>query len=437
MLNKKVTLLKTAWLCKITAIALSVTPTKVISHSQPSHLKDANLPYQSDIPTYYQIITTDNIQQNTPPLALAYSPHTEKKTSQTIVQEKPKFTALSYRKLPFWDCGDQFYAYKALMSSCEQIIKNGKEYSNTWKNTCRLVLADPAHTHNKAKKLFEKYFTPYLVSTGNEKTGLFTGYYAPAIKGSRTRSKHYSVPIYATPSDLVTKKTNNKMQYGKILNGKLEPYLTRAEINQYDFLPNTEVIAWLASKVERTFLQIQGSGRIEFNAKDSILVGYDSQNGQPYYPIGRYLLEKKYMPRDKISMQSIKAWLNANPDETNTVLNYDPSFVFFKVLTDPNPIGAQGVPLTPGYSLAIDKNYYQYGTPVWLCTTYQTQNNKTQPLNRLFIAQDTGGAIKGPIRGDVFWGAGKLAEFYAGHMKQKGSMFILLPKGMNPNKNKK
>ena len=437
MLNNTVYLLKIILLlfAITTNIALSVTNATIIDYPRPLHWSTSDQFYQSLMPFYYQIIKPINDTgrwQNTYPLMLANSPNTEKKvTSANIaVKTAPNFKPVSYQQLPDWDCGDQFYAYKALIASCYQIIKNSKDYSKIWQNTCQLILADPAHTHKKAKKIFEKYFTAYLISDGGQTSGLFTGYYAPSIKGSRTRSKRYSTPLYATPSDLITQKVNNKKQYGRIVNGKFTPYLTRAEINQYDYLPNSEVIAWLPSRIERTFLQIQGSGRIGFGNKDSILVGYDSQNGQPYYPIGRYLLEKKYIPRDKMSMQSIKAWLKANPNEVDTVLNYDPSFVFFKVLTDPNPVGAQGIPLTPGYSLAVDKNYYQYGTPVWLCTSYQDRNNKIEPLNRLFIAQDTGGAIKGPIRGDVFWGAGELAEFYAGHMKQSGTMFVLLPKSM-------
>ncbi|WP_239986701.1 murein transglycosylase A [Fastidiosibacter lacustris] len=334
---------------------------------------------------------------------------------------------MSYQILPNWDCGDQMYAYQALQISCKAILTN-KNYNQNWITSCNNVLATYAHTDRKAREIIEQNFSPYLVRYDDKVEGLFTGYYAPAISGSLYRNEEYSVPIYKTPNNLVQKKTKSGTQYGRIVKGKLVPYYTREEISNNNYLSKKDVIAWVGSRIERTFLQIQGSGRIELTNGETILVGYDSQNGHPYRPIGRYLLENKLIPREEITMQSIKKWLYDHPQHANKVLNYDPSFVFFRVLSHSNPIGAQGVPLTPSYSIAIDNNYYQYGTPVWLSTSYQTPEQKFQKLDRLLIAQDTGGAINGPIRGDIFWGNGELAEYYAGHMKHPGTMFVLLPK---------
>ncbi|WP_151194210.1 murein transglycosylase A [Cysteiniphilum sp. JM-1] len=337
------------------------------------------------------------------------------------------FEPVAYQALPDWDCGDQMQAYQALQISCKAIVKNNN-YNKAWQSSCQNILAVSAHTDRRAREMIEQNFLPFQVRYNDESQGLFTGYYAPAIAGSLYRSAEFPVPIYKTPADLIQKKTASGTQYGRMVNGKFTPYYTREEIAKNNFFTRKDVIAWVSSRVERTFLQIQGSGRIELTNGDSILVGYDSQNGQPYRPIGRYLLENKLMPREDITMQSIKKWLYDHPKDADKVLNYDPSFVFFRVLSHGNPIGAQGVPLTPGYSIAVDSKFYQYGTPVWLSTTYQGNHNKTHKLDRLMIAQDTGGAIRGAIRGDVFWGNGSEAEYYAGHMKNLGKMFVLLPR---------
>ncbi|WP_119344661.1 murein transglycosylase A [Facilibium subflavum] len=344
----------------------------------------------------------------------------------TFAVANVSYKPITYQALPQWNNGQQLYAYKALKTSCQSII-NSKNYSPNWINTCQNLLSAPVQTNHQARKILQTYFTPYLISYNDQTKGVFTGYYEPLIKGSLHRNKDYPIPIYKKPADLISKVINGKRRYGHIVNGQFKPYYTRQEIADNNFFTQKDVIAWVPSRIERTFLQIQGSGRILLENGSSLLVGYAAQNGQPYRPIGRYLLEHKLMPREKISMQSIKKWLKDHPKEADTVLNYDPSFVFFKVLKHKNPIGAQGVPLTPGYSIAVDSDFHQYGTPVWLSTTYDTPTDKNQKLNRLFIAQDTGGAINGAIRGDVFWGNGKLAEFYAGHMNHLGEMFVLLP----------
>ena len=211
------------------------------------------------------------------------------------------------------------------------------------------------------------------------------------------------------------------------MNDKFIPYYSRKEIAEGNLLTKADVLVWVKSKVDRSFLQIQGSGRIETDSGD-VLLGYDSQNGHGYKPIGKYLLDNNYIPIEKMSMQSIKAWLLKNKNKINEVLNYDPSFIFFRYIGTKNAIGAQGVELTPGYSIAIDDDFYQYGVPMWLQTDYFKDNHETtKSLDRLMIAQDTGGAIRGAIRGDIFWGHGKQAEFNAGHMNNKGKLWILLP----------
>ncbi|MFZ9036257.1 MAG: murein transglycosylase A [Francisellaceae bacterium] len=338
-----------------------------------------------------------------------------------------EYKEVDFNDLPGWSCSDQLYAYKALISSCNRII-NDNSYTQGWIKSCKLILSTRATTSKKARQIFKRLFIPYQVIDNGRDHGLFTGYFEPGINGSLHKTSYYQVPIFGTPPDLVIQNDKNSTKiYGRMTGNTLIPYYSRREINQIkDF--NAPTLAWVHSKAARTFMQIQGSGRIILNNGQSILLGYDSQNGQPYRPIGRYFLEKNLISRENLSMQSIKKWLLEHPLQQDSILSYDPSFVFFKVLKGLHPFGAEGVALTPGYSLAIDKNFHQYGTPVWLDTSYDTPTQRNKPLRRLLIAQDTGGAIRGAIRGDVFWGSGKMAEYYAGHMKQEGKMYILLPK---------
>ena len=204
-------------------------------------------------------------------------------------------------------------------------------YSDAWKDTCQSILTIPAHTDKRAREILEQNFTPDLVRYDNKQTGLFTGYYEPAIMGSLIRSKQFPIPIYKRPKDLVIKKGKNRNQYGRMVDGKLIPYYTHKQIANNNYFSKKNVIAWIGSRIARTFLQIQGSGRIQLENGETLLVGYDGQNGQPYRPIGRYLLEHKLMPRKDITTQSIKKWLNDHPQQADKVLNYDPSFVFFRI----------------------------------------------------------------------------------------------------------
>ncbi|GAB4222505.1 MAG: murein transglycosylase A [Francisella sp.] len=346
-----------------------------------------------------------------------------KKYSDDVYYKKSSFEEFNK-----WNFADHLTSFNTFKKSCQKILEENKPEYTSWLNICSKTINTNIETKEQAKDFFEKNFTPYKIIYENKDTGLFTGYYEPTIKGSLVQTLKYNVPIYKTPEDLIKKpKGDDSFYFGRYQDGKLVPYYTREEISNNNILSKKDVLVWIKSKVDRTFLQIQGSGRIETDNGD-ILIGYDSQNGHEYKPIGKYLLENKYMSRDEISMQSIKEWLNKHPDKVDEVLNYDPSFVFFRYIDAKNAIGAQDVELTPGYSLAVDYRYYPYGTPLWLETEYYEDENKnTQPLNRLMIAQDTGGAIRGPIRGDVFWGHGDQAEFIAGHMNNKGKLWILLP----------
>lgn len=348
---------------------------------------------------------------------------------------KAQYTEVNYYSLPGWSKGDQSESLEALKHSCEKILTTSSKklsYSNrlAWQKACKEITKLPDNLgDDKARSFLNETFIPYQITYQGENEGLFTGYFEPAYQGSRTQTAYYKIPIYKRPDNLIMRKTKSgKYQYGRMVNGKFERYYSREDIAKHNYFTKKDVIAWVHDRVDRVFLQIQGSGRIVFPDGSDILVSYNGQNGWPYKPIGRLLLQWGVISREDMSMQNIKKWLKANPNRVDEVLNYDPSFVFFKVKKEDTLVGAEGTPLTPGYSMAVDWRYTPYGTPIWLDSHYPTPSGN-KPLNRLLIAQDTGGAIRGPIRGDVFWGNSDQAEYTAGHMKSSGRIWVLLPKG--------
>ena len=345
--------------------------------------------------------------------------------SDDVTYSKTEFSYLGY-----WENAHQLKSFNAFKKSCERILKDKKAEYENWMTVCRNTISMNPTTDNEARIFFESNFSPYEIIYNDSAQGLFTGYYEPIMSGSISKTQKYNVPIYKTPMDLIKLPSNDDTyKFGMYKNGEFIKYHSREDISKNNYFNRNDVLAWVESKVDRTFLQIQGSGRIKTNEGNDILLGYDSQNGHPSRPIGKYILQNNYMESKNMSMQGIKTWLANNPSKMQEVLNFDPSFVFFRYINADNAIGAQGIELTPEYSIAIDNEYYLYGLPIWLETDYYSDadRNKT-PIDRLMIAQDTGGAIRGPIRGDFFWGHGSKQEFNAGHMKNYGNMWILLPK---------
>ena len=362
------------------------------------------------------------------PLLAGCSTSTAQKYLTNKYSEKVTYKKSSFLKLENWNKDDQLKSFDTFKKSCDKILSQNMPKYVDWIAVCKTAIHTNFKTSGEARLFFEHNFTPYQIIYKNKDLGTFTGYYEPTIKGSLVKTLQYTIPIYKTPTDLVKlPKDNDTFSFGRYVNDRFVPYYSRKEIAKGNLFKKADVLVWVKSEVDRSFLQIQGSGRIVTDSGD-VLLGYDSQNGHPYKPIGKYLLDNNYIPLKSISMQSIKDWLKKNKDKTDEVLNYDPSFVFFRYIDAKNAIGAQGVELTPGYSMAIDDVFYPYGVPMWLETDYFEDNHTaTAPLDRLMIAQDTGGAIRGAIRGDIFWGHGKQAEFNAGHMNNNGKLWILLP----------
>lgn len=287
----------------------------------------------------------------------------------------------------------------------------------------------------EVRAFFERNFVPNQVSQANGSSeGLLTGYYVPDLKGSLTASADYPYPLYRSPDDLliidlsdVYPDLGNYRLRGRVEGNRVIPYWNRSDIDSLARPLAGQELLWVADPVELFFLHIQGSGRVLLDDGERVMVGYADQNGHPYRSIGKYLIDRGAMTRDQMSMQNIRAWVRNNPSEIGPVLNQNPSYVFFRELAADvqSPPGALGVPLTPGRSLAVDRRYIPLGAPVFVETTWP---NSDQPLQRLMMAQDTGGAIKGRIRGDFFWGMGDQAGEQAGRMKQPARFWVLLPR---------
>ena len=335
----------------------------------------------------------------------------------------------AWNELPEWREENPAQAWEAFLRSCGT-LKN----QEAWREVCAAAesLKDPGR--EAARRFFELHLTPFqLTHADGGDEGLITGYYEPLLKGSRKRSTRYRFPIFGVPDDMlvidltdVYPELKGMRLRGHLDGRRIVPYYDRAQIEQGRGALAGREIVWVEDAIELFFLQIQGSGRVALDTGETILVGYADQNGHPYRSIGRLLVERGELPLERASMQGIQAWARQNPDKLTELLNYNASYVFFRELpsTLPGPLGALGVPLTARRSVAVDARFVPLGAPVYLATTWPLSS---RPLNRLMLAQDTGGAIRGAVRADFFWGFGEEAAREAGRMKQPLRMWVLLP----------
>ncbi|KTD26286.1 murein transglycosylase A [Legionella israelensis] len=355
---------------------------------------------------------------------------------------------VSFDQLPGWRAAKLKKSLIAFKTSCKAFLKQNPDRKagssqipmqvKDWQQVCRSAMDVSPVTNKNARLFFQRWFTPVEFYEDKPVEGLFTGYYSPLLKGSLIQSEEYSVPLYGLPSNLVNvnlelfdETLRHRRINGRVENGKLVPFYTRKEINKGAIKDTAEVIVWVDDAIDRQFLEIQGSGVVELEDGQRIYVGYAGENGASFTPLARILIDKGVMTKDNASMQGIKRYLKSHPEEKNKILNQNKSFVFFQKLGRDAAYGAQGVALTPGYSLAVDRKWVPLGTPIWLNTTSPgTQSDSENRLQRLMIAQDVGGAIRGPVRGDVYWGAGKKATNVAGRMKNKGYYWLLLPRSV-------
>ena len=296
----------------------------------------------------------------------------------------------------------------------------------------------------KAKAFFEEHFLPLRISRLGEGDGFVTGYYEPVIDGSRTQTDVYNVPVYRRPSNLFVRGVKfgavglpNKGQvFRKIGRRKLVPYYDRAEIEDGVIAGRGLEICWLKSQTDLLFTQIQGSARVRLEDGSTMRINYDAHNGYPYTPVGRILIDRNIIPKDQMSMQRIRDWMEQNPDGAKELRRQNRSYVFFREvqLSDKDEaVGAQGVPLTPGRSIAVDKALHVYGTPFFIEgeLPIESEQSKT-PFRRLMVAQDTGSAIVGPARADIYLGAGAEAGRVSGRFRHAMRFVILVPKSLDP-----
>jgi membrane-bound lytic murein transglycosylase A len=354
-------------------------------------------------------------------------------------EETPEITLepASFSDLAGWVADDQDAALAAFQISCTRLetlppdrAMGGSPAAGTvadWLGPCRAARGLAPGT---ARQFFEAWFRPWSVGNRGADEGLFTGYYEPLLHGSLTRGGAYVYPLYAKPDDMITvdlgdfvEDLEGRQITGQVQDGRFVPYYDRAAIDDGALANRGLEIAWVDDPIGAFFLHIQGSGRVELDDGSELRVGYAGQNGRAYFAIGRELVARGALTKDEVSLQTIREWLVAHPAEAPGVMDMNASYVFFDVLDGPGPIGSQGVPLTPERSLAVDRDFIAMGLPVWLDTTLPDG----APYRRLMVAQDTGGAIDGPVRGDVFFGTGPRAEDLAGHMRQQGRVWLLLP----------
>jgi membrane-bound lytic murein transglycosylase A len=343
----------------------------------------------------------------------------------------PLMTPSIFGALPGWQQDDLREAWPAFMGSCKVLVRK-----DDWKEPCTVAGAVNPADGAAIRLFFESFFVPNQVRAADgADSGLITGYYEPMLQGARKRGGAFQTPLYRVPDDLLTvelgsvyPELKNMRLRGRLVGKKVVPYNTRAEIERADI--SGKELLWVDDPVEAFFLEVQGSGRVQLaDTGETVRLAYAEQNGHPYKAIGRWLVEKGELTVPQASAQGIKAWIVANPTRRQELFNANPSYIFFREerLPDPSvgPKGALGVPLTPARSVAVDPQFLPLGAPVWLSTT---QAGSEVPMQRLMMGQDTGGAIRGAVRADFFYGFGKDAAESAGLMKQRGQIWVLLPK---------
>jgi len=342
--------------------------------------------------------------------------------------ETAQYLEFTFDALPGWPSAGLERSLRAFLAGCPRTV--------AFALVCARAAAVAPEDAQAARGFFEANFVPYaLVSSAGPDSGLITGYYEPIIEGSRTQSVQHRYPIFGVPEDLIVvdlAATNpdvrNLRLRGRLDGRRLVPYPSRAEIDARG-VP-AQVIAWTNDPVELFFLHIQGSGQVRLEGGERIRIGFADQNGHPYRSLGRYLIDRGELPLEQTSMQGIKAWAAANPAKLQEALNANPSYVFFReVATTDGPPGALGVPLTPEFSLAVDRRFVPLGAPVYLATTHPLSEER---LERMMAAQDTGGAIRGVVRADFYFGTGAEAGAAAGRMRQQGRMWLMWPRGEPP-----
>ncbi len=346
--------------------------------------------------------------------------------------------AVPFSTLPGWKRDHHAEAFRAFLASCEKMARGRDGLARA----CRKARRLPRNLSNaRARAFFESFFAPHKVYSARR--GLLTGYYEPELRGSRVRTRKFSIPLYRRPADLVSLNSramrraarraglSRKLTYAMKTRRGLKPYLTREQIERGGLDGRRLEMLWLADPVDAFFLHIQGSGRIVLRDGSRIRIGFDGKNGYDYTSVGKVLVRSGILSRREVTLENVKAWLRNNPEMGRKAMWRNKSFIFFRELPNhartAGPIGAQGISLMGGRSLAVDRRHYRLGLPIFLSVPRFRKDGQSN-LRRLMIAQDTGTAIRGARRGDIFWGSGDRAGHIAGRTYHKGDFYVLLPR---------
>lgn len=350
-------------------------------------------------------------------LALSLLPH----------QQTPQYRIIGFDQLAGWAADAHEQALQAFQESCPHLIRRN---APAWLTVCTI-----ADTNPQARQFFEQYFTPVVIPG----QGLITGYHLPLLHGSHQPSEQYNVPLYRRPPELISvdlgtfrPEWRGRRLAGKRIGHQLLPMPDRSDIEEGAFDGRDLPLLWVNDPVEAFFLHIQGSGLVALPDGQRWLLGYDGANGHPYRSIGALLIRDGIMKRGEVTAQAIKRWLRDNPNQGRLLMRRNPSYIFFRRLTGDRPVGALGAPLTPRRSVAVDPAIIPLGTPVWLETQVPDRDDPgaNQSFHRLMLAQDTGGAIKGANRADIYFGPGDTAADIAGRLQARGRTVLLLPKSL-------
>ena len=367
-----------------------------------------------------------------------------------IVIHGGQYIPLAWKDIVGWASDDHVQAYKAFRVSCASIAAqqdppdDSRALGASLREPCRLAKARAITNDVRARAFFEENFVPLQISRLGEDAGFVTGYYEPILEGSRTQTDVFNVPVYRRPSNLFVRGftqdspslPNKGPVYRKIGRRKLVPYYDRAQIEDGAIAGRGLEICWLKDQTDLLFAQIQGSARIRLQNGSTIRINYDAHNGYPYTAVGRILIDRGIIPKDQMSMQKIREWMEQNPDGANEVRRQNRAYVFFREvpLSDKDePVGAQGVPLTPGRSIAVDNSLHVYGTLFFIEGELPIESAQAKtPFRRLMVAQDTGSAITGPARADIYYGAGPEAGRISGRFRHNMRFVMLVPKSLDP-----
>ena len=361
-----------------------------------------------------------------------------------------QYIPLAWADIPGWNEDDQLAAFRTFRASCRPITaqrgaaSDPKALGGSLRDPCGEARAADISDGARARSFFEAHFVPVKISRLGEGDGFVTGYYEPVLQGSKTRTDVYNVPVYRRPSNLFVRGykqdaldlPNKGQVFRKIGRRKLVPYYDRGQIEDGAIAGRGLEIGWLKDPTDLLFAQIQGSARIRMEDGSTVRINYDAHNGYPYTAVGRILIERGIIPKEEMSMHRIREWMEQNPDGAKELRRQNQSYVFFREvnLSDKDEaVGAQGVPLTPGRSIAVDKSLHVYGTPFFIEGELPIESERSKtPFHRLMIAQDTGSAITGPARADLYFGAGADAGKVSGRLKHSMRFVMLVPKSLDP-----